>query len=447
MGIDFTKGKINRQIWSFTMPMLLGNVFQQFYNLTDSIIVGQVLGKEALAAVGASFPIIFTLISLVIGVGSGFSVVISQYFGARQNKNVVKTVHTMYIFLLIAGIIISALGILFSKEIFLLLKLPNELIEQADIYLKFFLIGLTFSFGFNATSSALRGIGDSRTPLYFLVFSTILNIILDLLFVIVLEMGISGAALATVISLFITFVALLIFLRRKKSLLCISIKKICFDNEIFKKSLKIGLPSGVQMISVSLGMTVILGIVNTFGTDVIAAYTAAGRIDALAVVPAMIFGQTITSFVGQNMGVSNFKRIIRGVKITFFQSAAICILITTVILIFGSQLILLFNTDENVIMIGKKYLIIVSSFYILFAAMFVFLGALRGAGDTIIPMFITIFVLWGIRVPVAYFLSKEMGEEGIWWSLPLAWLLGLILASLYFRKGKWKSKGIVKPNK
>lgn len=440
---DFTTGNEAKLILNFTLPMLLGNLFQQLYNIVDSIVVGKVLGKEALASVGASFPIIFTLIALLIGIGSGFSVVISQYYGAKNIEKVKRTIDTMYLFLFVAGIIVSLLGIYFSEELFLLLQLPKELIPQATTYLDVYMAGMIMFFGFSGTSSILRGLGDSKTPLYFLISASIFNILFDILFVMVFKWGIAGAAWATVLAQGGAFVTGILYLNKNHKIIQFSLLKLIFDKELFLKSLKIGIPSGLQHTFVALGMMALLSIVNTFGTDVIAAYTAAGRIDSLAMLPAMNFSQAVSAFVGQNLGANKIDRVRKGFKVTFIMSNLFCLIMTAVIIIFGSHLMKLFTTDANVVEIGEKYLIIVSSFYLLFATMFTTNGVLRGAGDTLIPMFITLFSLWIIRIPGAYFLSSKFGETGIWWSIPMGWSMGMIFSYLYYRTGKWKTKSII----
>ncbi|WP_282015171.1 MATE family efflux transporter [Marinifilum flexuosum] len=440
---DFTSGNVSKLIFNFTLPMLLGNVFQQLYNVVDSIIVGKVLGKEALASVGASFPIIFTLIALLIGIGSGFSIVISQFYGAKDINSVKKSIDTMYIFLFVAGLFASIFGIYYSEELFLLLQLPLELIPQATTYLNIYMAGMILFFGFNGTSSVLRGLGDSKTPLYFLILASLFNILFDVLFVMVFKWGIAGAAWATVIAQGGAFVTGILYLNRTHKIMKFSLSKLSFDKDLFIKSLKIGLPSGIQHTFVAIGMMALLGIVNTFGTDVIAAYTAAGRIDSLAMMPAMNFSQAVAAFVGQNLGANKIERVRKGFKATFLMSNLFCILMTAIIVIFGSQLMKMFTTDPNVIAIGEKYLIIVSSFYLLFSTLFTTNGVLRGAGDTLIPMFITLFSLWIIRIPGAYFLSSQIGETGIWWSIPIGWSMGALLSYLYYLTGKWKSKSVV----
>jgi len=268
--------------------MLAGSIFQQLYNVVDSIIVGNFIGKEALAAVGASFPVIFVLISMIIGLAMGVTIIISQYFGAGNIEKVRRAIDTMFITLFFASIITTIAGILFSEEIFRLLNLPEDIMPQALSYLNIYLLGMVGFFGFNGVSAVLRGLGDSMTPLWFLIISTITNIILDILFIVVFKMGIEGVAYATIISQGGAFITAIFWLNKNHKVIRFSFRNLVFDREIFKLGNKIGLPSGLQHTFVALGMMAIMGIVNSFGTDVIAAYSAASRLDAIAVIPAMI---------------------------------------------------------------------------------------------------------------------------------------------------------------
>ncbi len=442
---DLTVGKESKVILLFALPMLLGNVFQQLYNIVDSIIVGNYIGKEALAAVGASFPVIFVLISLVVGVSMGSTIIISQYFGAKDFKNVKKAIDSLLIFLFFSSIIITIVGLLFSEDIFRLMQLPETIIADAVSYFNIILYGLILMFGFNAISSILRGLGDSKTPLYFLVISTLLNIVLVILFVKVFGWGIKGSAIATVIAQGVAFFLGVIYLNRYHDILKFSLTDIKFHKEIFSKSLKIGIPSGLQQTFVALGMLALLRFVNGFGTNTIAAYTVAGRIDSFAMLPAMNFSMALSTFVGQNMGAGKLHRVRNGYRSTLLMTSIFSIVTTIVAILFGSQIMSLFNQDPDVIHIGHTYLIIVCSFYVVFSTMFITQGVIRGAGDTLIPMFITLFSLWILRIPIAYFLSKEYGSNGIWWSVPIAWGFGMIASGLYYYSGRWKNKVVARP--
>jgi putative MATE family efflux protein len=441
---DLTEGNPARLIFNFAMPMLLGNLFQQLYNIVDTIIVGNFLGKEALAAVGASFPIVFTLISLIIGVASGGTIVVAQYFGAKDYGSVRRAIHTLYIFIMIAGVMLSLIGIPLTDSIFRLIRLPGELMPQATSYLGIYLAGMVAFFGFNGTSAILRGLGDSKTPLVFLIISTFTNIGLDLLFIVVFKWGIAGAAWATVLSQAGAFLTAVLYLNRTHKLIDFRLREYRFDWTIFRQSIRIGLPTGFQHTFVSLGMLAIMAIVNSFGTDVIAGYSAALRIDSLAILPAMNFSAALATFVGQNLGAGKGYRVRKGLITTILMSGGVTLFVTGIVILFKYQLMALFTSDPTVIRIGGEYLVIVSSFYLIFTVMFKISGVLRGAGDTLIPMFITLTSLWIIRIPFAWMFSQSIGETGIWWSNPASWATGLILSYLYYLTGRWKTKVVVR---
>jgi putative MATE family efflux protein len=441
---DLTVGSETRLILKFAMPMLVGNVFQQLYNVVDSIVIGQFVGKQALAAVGASFPIIFVLIALIIGIGMGFSIVISQYFGAKNMEKVSKTIDTMWIFLFITSLVVTAVGIIFSGPVLRLTGLPEDVLPLATTYLQIYLSGTVMFFGFNGMTSVLRGLGDSKTPLWFLMIATVVTIVLDLLFVIVFHWDVAGVAWATVISQTGAFITMVLYLNKTHELVKLKFRKYVWDNDLFKKSFKIGFPTGMQQTFVSLGMLAIYGIVNGFGTDVVAAYAAAGRLDSFAMMPAMNFAAALSGFVGQNIGANRPDRVRRGLIATLKMTTIISVAVTILFYFFGHALMGIFTTDKAVIEIGADYLVIVSSFYFAFSVMFSFNGVLRGAGDTVIPMFITLFSLWLIRIPVSYGLSRSIGVHGIWWGIPVAWISGMIFSYLYYKTGKWKTKSVVK---
>jgi putative MATE family efflux protein len=440
---DLTTGKEGKLIFKFAAPMLLGNVFQQLFSVVDSIVVGKFVGKEALAAVGASFPVIFIMVSMIIGLVMGTTVIISQYFGAKDFVRVKRAIDTMYIYSTIAGVIATVVGILISEPLLRLLGLPEEIMPQAVLYLKIYLSGIVIFFGFNGTSAVLRGLGDSKTPLYFLIIATVANIIFVLLFVGVFNWGVAGAAYATLLANAIAFGLAIYWLNKTHKLIRIAIKGLHFDREIFQKSVKIGLPTGIQQTLVAMGALALMGIVNKFGTNVIAGFSVASRLDSLAMIPAMSFSQALSTFVGQNIGANKPERIRAGLIATLRMSGFVTI-VTTIFIILGGHLIMsLFTTDLDVIRLGDQYLTIVSIFYISFTLMFIYGGVMRGAGDTMIPMFISILSLWLIRIPLAWFLSGKIGVQGIWWSIPAGWVIGLTLSYLYYKSGRWKKKTVV----
>jgi putative MATE family efflux protein len=462
---DLTSGRIGRNILGFATPMLVGNIFLQAYNVVDSIIVGQFIGKEALAAVGASFPIIFALTSFIIGIAMGGNIVVAQYFGAKDYERVRRSIDTIYIFIFFASLVVATVGIVFSQNIFRLMRLPEELIPQASQYFNTFMLGTVFLFGFNGTQAILRGLGDSVTPLIFLIIASVINVVLDIIFIRYLGMGVRGAAVATVISHGGAFIGSIFYLNKTHKLVKLQLKKMVFDWDIFWKSVKIGLPSGFQQTFVSFGMIALFRIVNHFGTNVIAAYTVAGRIENMATLPAMNFGQALSTFVGQNIGANRQDRVRSGLRSTLWMSALTSAVLTIIILIFRRQLMSMFTSDPEVIAYGSDYLSIVGLGYVIFSIMFSINGLLRGAGDTLIPMFFTLLSLWIIRIPLASLLSGRfyltfsnlladsklpgiftgsLQEKGIWLSVPIAWLTGALLSFIYYRTGKWKKKAVIK---
>ena len=445
---DLSKGAEGKLIFKFAVPMLLGNIFQQLYNVVDTVIVGKFIGNEALAAVGTSFPIIFMLISFIIGITMGFTIIISQYFGAKDMESVKKAINTLYIFVFFASIIVSVAGSLLSGWIFRLVDLPEQIIPQAQMFLIIYFSGMIFLFGYNGTSAILRGVGDSKTPLYFLIGSVSLNILLDLLFVIGFGWGIKGVAFATVISQAFAFLAQILYLNRYHSFLRFSIRELKFDRRIFNQGIRIGLPTGFQQTFVAAGMLALYWIVNQFGLVANAAYSAAGRIDMFAVMPAMSFSAALSTFVGQNLGANRPDRVKRGLRDTILMTFGFALTISVVTVFFGRYLMMMFSNDPEVIELGRMYLMIVGSFYILFTTMFIINGVLRGAGDTFIPMIITLLALWAVRVPIAYLLSRspEIGLYGVFWSIPAGWFTWVVLATLYYLSGRWKSKAVVRYN-
>ncbi|WP_425448205.1 MATE family efflux transporter [Dethiothermospora halolimnae] len=441
---DLTKGHEGKLIFYFALPMLIGNIFQQLYNTVDSIIVGNFLGKEALAAVSTSFPVLFLLISLIMGITMGSTILISQFYGAKDYANLKKTIDTTYIFLFVGSILITILGLVLSGPILKLLNTPGNILPQAKSYINVIFIGIVAMFGYNSISAILRGLGDSKTPLKFLIISTILNIILDVLFIVVFKFGVSGAAWATVIAQGFSFIYGIYHLNKHHEVLKFNVKDMEFDKAIFFKSLKIGLPSGVQQVLFSLGMMAIQSIINPFGETTMAAFGAGSRLNSFGTMPIMNFGSAISAFVGQNLGAGKNERVKKGYKYTLLMSVSMSIIITVLVFIFGEKMVWLFNKDPEVIKIGTSYLKIVSSFYAVVSIMFITTGVLRGAGDTFVPMIISILTLWLIRIPVATFLSERIGTNGIWASVPAGWTIGMVLTIGYYMSGRWKKKVVIK---
>ncbi len=443
---DLTQGGETRTIITFALPMLIGNVFQQFYNMVDSIVVGNFVGTTALAAVGTAFPVIFLMISLVMGLTMGTMVLVSQYFGAKDEAKVRAAVDTGYITLFWMGLIMSIIGVLSTDALLTLLKVPADVFAEASSYLRIIFAGLLAMFGYNAISAVLRGLGDSKTPLYLLMAASLLNIVLDLLFVVAFGWGVPGVAWATVISQGASFLGGLIWVNKKNRLVSLDVKHLVFDKEIFKHSLRIGLPTGVQQTMVSLGMMALTRIVNGHGTATIAAFSAASRLDSFASMPAMNLSQAISTFTGQNMGAGKTERVKRGHLSAVIVGGAISIAVGATVIIFGKPLMGMFTRDAEVMAIGARYLAIVGATYLLFSTMFINNGVMRGAGDAFIPMINTILALWVVRIPCAILFSVYlgMGSDGIWWSVPAGWLMGATFSTWYYLGGRWKRKAVIK---
>lgn len=443
---DLTQGGETRTIITFAIPMLIGNVFQQFYNMVDSVVVGNFVGTTALAAVGISFPIIFLMISLVMGLTMGTMVLVAQFYGAKDYDKVRATIDTGYITLFWAGLVMTIIGVATTPVILTMLKVPADVFPEAAAYLRIIFAGLLATFGYNAISAVLRGLGDSKTPLYILIAASLLNVVLDLVFVVVFHWGVSGAAWATIISQAASFIGGLIYLDTRNRLVSLDIKKLVFDRAIFNKSLEIGLPTGIQQVMVSVGMMALSRIVNGFGTSTIAAFAAASRLDTFASMPAMNLSQALSTFTGQNMGAGKTERVKRGHLSALAVGSAISIIAGAAMLIFGSSLMGLFTPDSEVILIGARYLAIVGATYVLFSTMFINNGVMRGAGDAFIPMINTVLALWVVRIPCAMLFTRVlgMGSDGIWWSMPAGWLMGATFSTWYYLGGRWKRKAIVR---
>lgn len=443
---DLTQGNETKVIINFAIPMLIGNMFQQFYSMVDSIVVGKFVGDQALAAVGTSFPIIFLMISLIMGLTIGTSILVAQYFGAGNREKVRLAVDTGYILLFWTGLAITIIGMLITNPLLRLLAVPDDVFVGASQYLRITFLGMLGMFGYNTISAILRGLGDSKTPLYLLIIATLLNVVLDLVFVVVFGWGVPGVAWATIISQGCSFAGGMWYIHKRNDLVRLNIKGIRFDRDIFKKSLAIGLPTGIQQTMVSLGMMALTRIVNGFGTATIAAFTGASRLDSFASMPAMNLSQAISTFTGQNMGAGKTERVKRGHLSAIIAGAIISAVTGLAVIFFGKELMLLFTNDMEVARIGARYLTIVGSTYILFSTMFINNGVMRGAGDAFIPMINTVLALWVIRIPAAIlFISVfHMGSDGIWWSVPAGWTMGAVFSTWYYLGGRWKRKAVIK---
>ncbi len=428
----------------FALPLLIGNILQQLYNVTDSVIVGQLLGKEALAAVSASFFIYYFIVSFVIGIGSGTSVVISQFFGAGEYDKVQRAFSSFFIFMLVAGVALSIAGIIFAEPIFRLTNTPEDVIPGAVAYFRIY-IGGTFLFvTFSSIISILRGVGESFRPMIFIFITTVLNVALDLLFIAVFGWGIEGAARATVIAQGIGMCVALGYVNNTHPLLSVKKKDLVFDRRLFREGLRIGLPTSVQQCAIALGLIALLGIVNSFGTDTLTAYGAAGKIDAIITQAILTLSGALAAFTGQNIGARRLDRVREGLRFTFGVNILFSVVTFAAVYFFSEDMMRAFTSDQSVIAIGREYLLIIGGFFVVHGGLNVFNGALRGAGDTLFTMTVSLVCLWIIRIPLAYQLSAWYGRQGIWWAIGISIAIGLLVTYIYYRTGLWKRKCVVK---
>nr|WP_074099654.1 MATE family efflux transporter [Clostridioides difficile] len=423
--------------------MLIGSLFQQLYNTADSIIVGRFIGKEAMAAVSGANPIMFLLVAALMGVSLGFSILVSQFYGSGDLKKVKATIDTTYILLFIGSILISILGIVFGGPMLKLMNTPESVFAQSKLYLTIIFSGILFSAGYNSVSAILRGLGDSVTPLYFLIIATILNIVLDLTFIVVLRMGVEGVALATIMAQAVSFIISIIYLNKRHEVLKFKIKGIVYDNKIFKDGLRLGLPSGVQQMLFSIGNMALQFLVNSYGTSAMAAFGAGLRIENFISLPIMNLGSAVSTFVAQNIGAGENERVKKGIRESIKMTLVLAVTVIALILLFRENLIALFNTDKDVIKIGSSYLFIIGPFFLFIGTSFVLSSAMKGAGDSMFALISSIVSLWLGRLPASYMLSKFFGTDGIWMGIPFGWTLGLIVTVIYYKKGHWKTKAIV----
>lgn len=446
---DFTTGSIPRHLVAFSLPMFLGNLLQALYNTVDSIWVGRFLGPAALGAVSVSFPIIFAIVSLIMGITMATTVLVSQYAGARQMDMVRKVSINSLALMVVSAIVASAFGIAFHRPLLVLINTPAEIIDEASSYLNIYLAGLIFMFIYNVLGAILRGLGDSRTPLLFLVYATVINIVLDPLLIFGLgpfpKMGVAGAALATDIAQGISAFLALAYLKGTVRI-PLNLGGMKLDRSLAGLTLKIGLPAGAQQTVVSFGGLALSSIVNSFGKVVVAAFGAASRFDQFAFLPAMSVNLAVSALVGQNLGAGKDHRVKEIVRWSIFLVGGITALVAIVAVGAPRLLLGLFTRDVAVVQEGMWYLRIVGLSYVLFAVMFVFNGVLRGAGDTVPTMFITMVSLWLVRIPLAEILSSfpAIGSRGVPIAIALSPLVGLSLSWGYYRTGRWKRKVVVR---
>ncbi len=444
MAKDMTTGREWKLILAFTLPLIGGNLLQQIYSLADTLIVGNFAGQNALASVGTSFPLTYLLLALATGLTNGVGVMAAQFYGARDDQAFRKTLSTACFTLLGAGILITAVGIASSRLLLEgLLRADESILDDALLYLRIYCIGLVFQFAYNTFAAVLRSIGDSRATMYFLLVSTVLNIVLDLVFV---QMwAVAGVAWATVIAQGVSAVMAGIYLFRRVELAQFHRGEFCFDKPSFSMSLRLGIPTSVQQCSIGLGMVLMQRLINSFGVDTISAVTAAMKLESFTMVPIMMFYMGLSNFTGQNMGAGYIPRIHRGYHQTLVMALITCGGIIALLLSVGPFAIGLYNMNEAASAIGVEYLTTLAIFFLIFCIMYITNGVLQGSGDVLYPTAASMTSLI-VRVIVANIMATipAIGYRCVFYSVPVGWVCGTAIVVIRYFTGRWKNKGIIR---
>lgn len=445
---DMTQGAPWKRILEFSIPMLLGNLAQQLYNTADSIIVGHYVGDNALAAVGSASPILNLLLALFVGIATGAGIVVSQSFGARDRRGLTDSIGNCIALSAIASIVIMVVGPLVTMPLLTLLGTPRSIIQWCADYLNIYFYGIVGFFFYNMLSGVLRGLGDSVSALGFLLVAAALNVALDIVFVANFHMGVAGVSLATVISQGISAVLCYVKLMKMGDLFDLSLKTMRLIPDMAGRILRLGIPSGITQAIMAMAGMVVLNLTNAMGEVVIACNVIIMRVDGFAMMPNFSFGQAMSVYTGQNVGAGKFDRVASGVKQGGLIAAAFSTVITVILLFFSKYLFAFFTDTPELIDLAVRMIRIMAVGYICVSVTQVLGGIMRGAGDTVSPMWISICSTIAIRVPVAYVLAYLTRSEtyphgdpvALFGSLMISWTLGMLLSILVYCLGKWKKK-------
>ena len=447
---DMTVGHPTTVILKFAVPLLIGNLAQQLYNTVDAVVVGAYIGDSALAAVGAANPVLNLILALFLGVSTGAGIIVSQYFGAKQRDMLSKAVGNVITLTVLVSVLATVIGLLISMPFLQFMETPDGILQGANDYLTIIMAGFIGCAFYNMISGILRGLGDSVMPLLFLLLACGLNVVLDIFFVAVLHMGVAGVAIATIIAQFISAIFCVLRLIRMKDVLDVNLQTLKPDRGLIFQIIRIGMPSGFTQAIFSCAQLVVQSLTNSFGEAVIATSTVVMRVDGFAMMPNFTFGMALTTYVGQNIGAAKWDRVNRSARVGLKVALTTCIALVAVIIVFGESLMRVFTSTPQVIDLGVRMLQVLAVGYVGFAATQVLTGIMRGAGDTVTPMVISIITTIAIRLPLAYLLvyltkSPELptgAPESIFWSLLISWLVGVLLTVILYRRGKWKSKAV-----
>ena len=435
---DLTKGSIVKAIILFSIPLLIGNLFQQLYNAVDSYVVGNYVGKIALAAVGASTPIINMLIGFFMGISTGAGVVIAQFFGAGDLTKMKKAIHNSIALTLVMGVVLTVVGLVFNDPILKAIGVPSDVFSEASTYLSIYFWSLIFVMIYNMGSGILRSVGDSKRPLYFLIFSSVVNIVLDFLFVKYFDFGVAGAGYATLIAQAISAIMVMYVLMKTNDSYKVVLKDIKFDKEILLRIIKIGLPTGFQQSIVSLSNVVVQSYINVYGASVIAGYSVTIKIDGFVTLPLQAFNMAITTFVGQNIGAKKYERVKKGAYITTFLAMVTIGFFVVFMYFFGCDFIALFNQEKDVIDAGRLMQLTFLPFYIVLPINQVINGVLRGAGRSAVPMYVMIFSFVFLRQIYLFLVTKVTSDiVYVFLGWPTTWVVCSLIFIVYFFKVQW----------
>lgn len=432
---DMTKGNPMRLILLFAIPLFIGNIFQQVYSMADTFIVGRTVGMSALAAVGATGSITFLILGFAHGLASGLAIPLAQKYGAKDFQSVSKSFGTSIIISIVVGVILTILSLFFCRTILEMMNTPNEIINESESYLRILFGGMLASMLYNLMSNSLRSIGDSRTPLYFLIAACIINIILDYIFIVYGNMGVSGAGVATIIAQVFSFVSCIIFIWLKVPILHLHRDSFKIDNDFFWLHVRIAFPMAFQMSIIAIGAITLQVALNGLGAPSVAAYTASGRIDQLATMPMMSFGVAIATYVAQNYGARFYDRIWMGVRECLKVSITFSVVIGLTLALFGEHFLRLFvgQNQEEVVQLGKWFFVTNSSIYFFLAMLLIYRYTIQGVGNSVTPTIAGIIELF-MRMFAAVILAKHFGFVGATIANPLAWIGALIpIAYSYYR--------------
>lgn len=436
--IDLTQGSIWKNLIIFAFPIMCANLFQQLYNTVDSLVVGQFVGHTALAAVGATGSLTGLVIGFFMGMGTGSGVVISQYYGAKDHVNLEKSVHTAMAIAIAFGIILGVIGIIISPFLLTLMNTPDDVMDQAVLYLRIYFGGVITLTVYNIGSGILRAVGDSKRPLYYLIVSGIANVVFNLLFVCVFNMGVAGVAWGTILSQLLSCILVIINLVKCTDSYRLDLKRIRFDKEIFFRIAKIGLPAGVQSMVISLSNIVIQSKVNIFGSVAMAGYSAANRIDGFVYMPLNALSLAMTTFTAQNLGARKMHRAKKGTRTAIIMGLIVIIAAGWTAALFARPLIGLFSSEEDVIIYGVRTITVLGGGYFLFTFNDILAGVIRGAGNATVPMIISIFNMCIVRILwLTILLPIWQDFNLVLVCYPLTWGLSSLCYLIYYKKGHW----------